>query len=315
MNTAHSTVFLRGLDISSDSLQLSDNILIRKPTNSESNKIVDNIQPDKPIVIIEFSYQYKRTEREAAEQEMLSSLAPTVDALQLFYACSITWIWYSISIQEHKPFEFDRRHNSVGQYTRLVKSDINDRIAIDNFISIFSILLKLRKMDYCHSKEGSFNLNFAMDRYKKILLSEQGFESLVDCFIGLEALFISNDGRIKRGLTTRICKLFQVLDFDEPKLTTIKSVLERGYKLRSEFVHDSDFTKTLNKIDEEFQDFSSFFLLLFNIFRVSILIMLSLQMDKSQFVRLLDDSLLFKSKETELKQLLIDNKSFTEVLS
>jgi len=117
-------------------------------------------------------------------------------------------------------------------------------------------------------------------------------KKIADVMAGLESIFLTENIEVSYKLKVRVCRFFYYLGMDAKK---VKSHIGQGYKIRSTYAHGS----VLSKEDREKCSHENLFKELGNYLRISIALSILTQMNKIEFIKELEDSLIDKKVEEE----------------
>jgi hypothetical protein len=301
--------YLNGLFIDSNSININDNVIIRK-TKKEDLEYKRDILIDMPgskyigipTSILEFEIlekeelkckEYINRIQNSLRLYKLSSVYP----LRTLYLKS-SIIWPSLAIGG----ENFGRYSSYGKYT-IKKSEIN------TFVDFINKIEKMLNFDRENKRHRS--LSISIGRYNSALLEigDMG-RKLMTAVMGLESLFTLEKDRGENSfkLGIRVAKLLGYLNYDAEE---VRQKIEEAYNYRNKYVHGSyisqDIQTKINKL----------FPLIMNYLRVSLIIFLfkNKKIGKDNMIHFIDKSTVNESKNNELKHIIIEEfKEFKSVL-
>ena len=148
-------------------------------------------------------------------------------------------------------------------------------------------------------------LSIAYARFCDALL-ENGLTErrIANAVMGLESLFLraSEQQELTYRLGLRVGRLLSVVGYDA---LTVKEVVKEGYRVRSAFVHGAAVDrKSKAKIVARFGNLEQMLVLLLDCLRISLVAVVCGAGDKERLVKVLDDSLLDREKESKLASML-----------
>lgn len=148
-------------------------------------------------------------------------------------------------------------------------------------------------------------IKIALERYKNAFFNSENSQSIISYVSSsLEALFLrrNEDGTITRRLTQRISVIFKVFGFD-PFL--ISDIVKKVYSIRSNYTHGSN----VKLKDLKLESFDCLVKMALECNRISILIYLQLnsKIKKDNLLNLIDEALLDDDSYRKLETLLKNN--------
>lgn len=319
------TVELEGIIMMIDKLDIAEGVILRRP---EAKDIEGEFSYNDPLPLIKPSAILNiEILGKGGGADLQKYVEKVISLLKLFKIGSVDKIKYKtysdsiLSIQGSSISSGFRKLN-LENYSLSNKDKTN---LIKFWNKFFNIL---PEGFYGFNPSNIDYLTIAFNRYSDSLLNDFREKRVANAIMGLEALFLNNEGELKYKLSKRISKIMGLLGCNAIKID--QTVME-AYKIRSKFVHGDHLEankiidlekifrgeKTVNgkklEILDNDENMSDFIRKIIELLRVSI-ILITLQRNgendaknkmKKEFINLIDDSLIDKEKEKELKKLLL----------
>lgn len=312
-------VELEGIIMLIDKVNITDGVILRKPTAKDIEEEISypfNNTLSNPSAILNIELLAK------SGTELQEYIEKTIALLKLYNVGSVDDILYRmysdtiIGITGSIGSNF--RKLNLEKYS-LSKKDETKLIEFWN--KIFNIL-----------PEGFFKFNpseidyltIAYNRYKDSLLNDIPEKRVANAVMGLEALYLNNEGELKFRLSKRISKIMGLLGYDAIK---IDQMTLEAYNIRSKFVHGVHLKsdkiidyekrfrgekknngKKLEILNTE-ENMNDFIRKIIELLRISIIVFIFQRNEKNndvkkELINLIDDSLIDKEKEKKLETLL-----------
>jgi len=300
-NKTRAIVEFYGIILNEDEIELSSEIILRKPKKEDFN--IDVVwtpffHPDfpEPSAILDITLQAKDRE------DLTNEIKKSITTLQLFRPMMIRWHIYQINSESYNPcFQ--------GKDPSLVKCSI-----LKNYFLRENEVNKLK--DFWKTVHPLVPEAFYSDHIKKIgytaiaykfysdsLLHEGMIErKIANAVIGLESIFLKtiNENKKSTQLIRRITKLFENQNFDSDK---IKEIIGESYFCRSKYLHG----ELLSEKDKQRialkngGDTNNLLTTVLDYLRISTVILLHFQFEKKkEFVELIDKSITDESANQRL---------------
>ncbi|GAA0722685.1 hypothetical protein J2744_000061 [Halorubrum trapanicum] len=235
-------IWILGLDIEDDSVQLEENITIRKPDEDdlvEEIRIEDDAgfnrratgMPERaPTAIIEFS------KRAPDRRDIYDTIQVMISVLQLYDVGSVS----SMKVDLHtesiiKPFPLPGRYNSPDtpfSYT-ISESEISD-------LSLFYTHMYEVVEERLYSTDEQDYLTISFDRYENAIEENDSPESqLTSAIMSLEAMLLKDEekGELSERLSRRADILLGLFGHQPIE---ISRKIKTAYSIRSRYVHGSE---------------------------------------------------------------------------
>jgi len=319
------TVELEGIIMMIDKLDIAEGVILRRP---EAKDIEGEFFYNDPLPLINPSAILNiEILGKGAGADLQKYVEKVISLLKLFKIGSVDKIKYKS--YSDSILSFQGSISSGFRKLNLEKYSLSNKDKdklMEFWNKFFNILpegfygFNSSKMDY---------LTIAFNRYTDSLLNDIPEERVANAVMGLEAIFLNNEGELKYKLSKRISKIMGLLGCNA---ITIDQTVMEAYKIRSKFVHGDHLEankiielekifrgenkrngeKIFNILDND-ETMSDFIRKIIELLRVSI-ILITLQRDgenysknkmKKDFINLIDNSLIDKEKEEELKRLLL----------
>jgi hypothetical protein len=297
-------IWLEGIWMVDDVLQLSNNITFRKPTPSDVERewdlrslpyIMYGLPRHQPRAILEMSLRARQ------QPEVSRELDRLILALRLFRVGSvlnIRTLWRSESVLFMGGISFTSHVIPATYKYSLSKIDIPK---LEKFMEIILPLIPIRL-----TEPGAGHVDYsviAIQRFNDAILKPEIPESRLSfAVMALESLYLKEMEReeLERRLGQRVARL---LSFYGHKPLEVYNTLKRSYDIRSSFVHGSPIPK------EKMEEVSKLTEKVLEYVRLSIVLFLQLKSKygKDKFLSLIDNSLLSKEAFDKIKGILKEN--------
>lgn len=233
------TAFIDGLSIFESPLVISNNVILRHPTPEDVSeyKILDQEgEFSFPLgetwfrVVGEFCFEAPNGG--IAQEQFLR----TIEALRLFRVAGVASSRYSIRLTNALLNQGGVISGGGLKISRFIcKLSKADAVTLNKFLS--DIMPQLP--DPCHLHEALSEREIAYTRYRDALFQDGPSERAITFAINaLEALFLENEGELKRRLAQRVSVFLRILGHQVNADITHENIT-RGYRIRSTFVHGS----------------------------------------------------------------------------
>ncbi len=303
-------VFIEGLVIESEYIQLTPEITLRRTRKTELETAMSLRLLKNQMLNVSVILEIKLKLLLAEASNMQTKILQYVTIFRLFGVGTIRYILYFTNSEAIIQRGFPRGYTYAGEtiYTdRKYKIENSMEVKLRDFCREMEIILP---DDFYKLIDKKINyLTIAYDRYSEAVLEPVFLErKITNVVMGLEALYSNSDTELSFKLNLRISKLLSFLSKD-PLVT--RSFIKEAYKIRSTFAHGSQLTpKEQNKLNN-FGGFEIFLYTMIDYLRILILATLKSGISKEQLIELSDDSFLVPQKEDELKYLLSTVLPFT----
>lgn len=241
--------------------------------------------------------------RESPEIQRIIEEAITI--LRLFKVGSVKYFSYTLHSESIIYMMGDSRITSSKEYKSLEKSIITEE-DINNLITFWRKMSEILPSNFLKIDRNKIDfLSISYERYCDALFHNGVVERrIANAMMGLESLFLKG-GEIQElsyRLKTRISKILYLIGFNP---NNIKEIIGTAYKIRSLFVHGGHLNyKEKKKLISKFKDIKEFLKTLLDYLRISIIIGICINIEKDEFLDLIDDALIDKAKEDQLINLL-----------
>lgn len=289
---SHVTVYLDGISLKMDAVQLGDNVLLRRPQPSDLEYEFEAIGPEThlrqtPSAVLELRTRAKDT-------DVYEKMERTITLLRLFHVSSVDYLMHT---EQRKTAMWPtgtvgsfRLHMHGASHTYIVTdSDVN---VLPRFFELFESRVPIKV-----TERRLESLHIALSRYNNALLEPVEVErKLMTAVMGLEALYTleGERGETSFRLGLRVSRLLGQLG-SQP--LEARDMIEKSYKIRSRVGHGlmvrAEARKELNVVLNKILDYLRKSIILFTIGTETI--------TKGDFVSLIDRSMISNEHLAELK--------------
>lgn len=112
--------------------------------------------------------------------------------------------------------------------------------------------------------------------------------------MGLESIFLQESGELSFRLSLRTACLMKILGKEPLK---VRAMIKEAYAIRSKFVHGDYIDSKIQKKLEKYGGSDIFIQELLEILRIALVVTITMDMSKSEFIQILDKSFLEYSQE------------------
>jgi hypothetical protein len=156
------------------------------------------------------------------------------------------------------------------------------------------------------------HISIAFDRYKDALI-QGGIEErkIAYAMMGLEALFFKSSGELQEldyRLRMRMAKVLGNIEYDPIQ---VKNAVKEAYNIRSIFSHGGLLSyKQKNRYNEKYQGgVTHLTKTILDFLRESIILSITIKMEKEEWIDLIDNSLIDKESDQKLSNILSQGKT------
>lgn len=299
-------VKLQGLILQPRSIQLDDNVLLRKPTREDFEREVLMAFPSHgtwpPRDPTAFLHTRVYDKREFSATTLQNDIDREVAVLRLFRVGAVQDIQYTTDTDSII-------HMGLGTLTRgrLLGSD-KYLITIKDVKPLKTFWANMKKVElpssvYTGTQKEPDELSIAYDRYVDSLEAHILEKRISSAVMGLEALYLSPSERqeLTYKLSMRVSKLLSQIGYSAEK---VRKELTHAYDIRSTYVHGKTLTqKQKNRHEKEVGELGQFSKVVMDYLRSSIVVLLR-RPSKTSLIQKIDESLLDGTKEEQIRKLL-----------
>lgn len=300
---------LDGIFLETDSIRISDNVLIRK-TQKDDLEYTRDVFSDIaglrymgiPSSILEIDVSAKN------EKDCNEYINRIFNSLRLYKLGSV-YSKESISTRRTVIWPMgSHRSWSHTNYSTFRKYTVRE-LEADSFIKFIDAIEQ--KLNFNKEEKQCRTLFISIERYNSALLESVDIDrKLMTAVMGLESLFTFEEDRGENAfkLGIRVTKLLGTLKFNAVE---VRALLEDAYKFRNKVVHGAYTSQEKRRRMDEILPH------ILNYLRVSLVIFLLNQgVGKDKMIRMIDQSTISDTQDKDLKKLLESNtKEFGEALA
>ena len=301
-----------GLTLQQKSIKISNQIQLRQVRKEDLEREIEthyelrDMHPY-PTVILSIESEDKQP------AELQKKVEKAITILRLYKAGTVRYLRYHLSSELFGSM-FGGTISTmdiVGPVeTAVIKENETENLIMfwEHFYPIISTKLDL------HSTTPSFR-EIAFQRYTEALSKGNTVEQRISTTImGLEGILLRDHGELQElsyRLRLRVAKILGFFGYDP---FGVKRMVSETYGIRSKFVHGGilDY-EAKEKLSEKFGDSKKPLLELLNYLRLILLVSISMNISKEEFVDVIDKSFLSEEYNTRLKNIVTSTKSIINI--
>jgi hypothetical protein len=236
-------------------------------------------------------------------QEAQHAVEKLVAILRLFEVASVKYLSYRLwgdSITRFVGGRITANEREAVQEPRFLRAGDEERLA-----RFWRFLAPIIPESFYRFAANRWNYNdVAYERYSVALMSPVSFEERVaSAAMALEAILLEESQELTYKLRMRAAKLLSFLR-EEP--IGIRTTVRDAYNVRSTFAHGGRLSfREKSKLENRYQGVGGLARAILNIVRKAILVSLLVARPKRDLIGLIDDALIERTREDELRQLLL----------
>jgi hypothetical protein len=299
-------VYLLGLILESESIQLSPTITLRQTKKDDLESIMPHpLNPQNAFHILDLTaiLEIKLHLQLPDVSSLQIKINQYISILRLF---GVGGIRYYINKSDSKSilikgFPRGYMYTDVNQFIDFkykVRKDSESKL--NKFCSHMEKIMPADLYKLMDKKVD--HLTIAFDRYSEGIIEPVILERrILHISMGLEALFSNSETELSFRLTYRISKALSCLGINP---LDAKIFIKEAYNIRSKFAHGSPLSLDQHKKLDGIGGEKMFLSTMANYLRILILAAIICKLKKKNLINLIDDSFLDAQKESELKMLL-----------
>ncbi|WP_440951492.1 hypothetical protein [Methanococcoides sp. FTZ1] len=291
-------VWIDGVWMETDSIEILDNLIIRKPTTDDLEvesydtwSINQNLH-NRPSAIFEAQL------REKGAIPVQNEIESIVAALRLFKLGSVEII--STELNPNSIFSMPGGRSSTLRY---IHARYKYGLSNEDVKPLNDFFIRIKPLIHSEITEKSLEesdyLSIAYDRYGDALLKSTVYENrIATAMMALEALYLKDTekGELTERLSQRVAMALKPFGYEPLK---VYNFVKQAYDVRSNYVHGSKVKQqNIVELAETILDYC----------RLSIILFLQIhdELEKDKLIKLLSYSLLDDSKKAEYHKLMKD---------
>jgi hypothetical protein len=293
-------VFLQGIVLRSEEIEVERGVCIRKPRKEDFEtpfpaEIAEHF-PRYPSAIVEM-----RTvgARERSPQLIQEQVELGVALLRLFNVGSVKWMRYELSCDSIVgPWPhglLTSGDKNPARETYVIRAEDEPRLK-----RFWQTMTPVLPRGIYVPQNGVSHITLAYDRYSDALLFNGIFERrIANAVMGLEALFLKEKQELSNRLSLRVSKLVSLISSRKP--LEVRSMLIDAYEIRSTFAHGGNLSNDRKtKVDRKYGSTKALLITLIDHLRVSILATIMCGLGKEALINLVDNALLDPQEQERL---------------
>lgn len=293
--TCYAIVELIGIILQEQSIDLGCDITIGRTSQKDIDKNFPTYPADcdyskqYPTAIMKISMQAK------TPKELKDRIKRIIFILRLFSVGSIRDVRFKIYSGMTDPWfggggmNIETLDNSRQPHTYLVRQ--SDKECLKKFFCYIDYNLK--KISNSSSKKDK-SIIIVYNRYIDSLKNNSLDRKIADAVMGLEGIFLEDDGELSLRLSLRVASLMKFLGKDQ---LNVRDMVKEAYNIRSKFVHGNCIeSKDVKKL-EKYGGPDTFIEELLEILRIALVVSITMDIPKTNFIQILDKSLLEYNQE------------------
>jgi hypothetical protein len=317
-NNTRAIIEFYGIILHKDEIKLSSEIILRKPKKEDFN--IDLVwtpissHPDfpEPTAILEIILQAKDRE------DVINEIKKTIIKLQLFRSIAINWHIYKIYSESYNPI-FKRNDPPIDKHLTFENYILKEQELID-LKNFWDEITPIFPQLFNRTDTGNFDYkSIAYHRYNDSLSQIDSLERrITNAMMGLEALFYKPTGEreeLQYRLAMRIAKVLGLLYFDPVE---VKGAIKDAYNIRSIFSHGGHIGNLSRNEKRKYEtnygkDLRKLVQLVHDYLRVSIIVSMTIQLKKIEFIEDIDNAMIDNSFNQRLISNLEKAKSISDI--
>ncbi|MFA5412653.1 MAG: hypothetical protein WC350_04890 [Candidatus Micrarchaeia archaeon] len=317
------STYLQGITLESDSFNIKPGITLRRTKKEDfEEQMPEELQQDlyacgvllwspsleDATAIIDLTALVRPSQTDASLQKEAYKI---IDILRLFRIGSISHIKTSFRRDYIIPnLGGGTLSSSVMPPSKICTLATSDEKRFKKFFMHF-----YRKMPYDGFKISSKeHIQIAYSRYLDGLLPGYYEKRMADMMAGLEALLLSpgEQQEIAFRLRLRASKIMHCIGFDA---STVKKDINEAYSIRSIFAHGGRISqKHMQELDKKYKDKGkNLFDEIANYLRIILVLSIIIDKNKTDFVKMIDDSFIEEKNKNELRKNILSNKTYLPI--
>lgn len=304
-------VELQGIILQPDEIEISHGVTLRKPRIEDLEKEIPtygftpHLSDPSAYLKIEFLGRSPR--------EIQVKVDKALATLRLFKPGSIkrtTYRMYSESMDSFFGGTITSGSTTTAIETYLVKEE--DVKPLINFWDRVSLHIPDAFLETGTGKVD--HIAIAYNRYSDSLLQSGIIERrIASAIMGLEALFLKSGGELQElqyRLSLRVAKL--LANFSQDPIQ-VKKTIKDAYRVRSIFTHGGHLSyNEKKKFELKYKELRNLLLSVLDYLRISLIISMTINIEKEEFIDVIDDSFIDEKNNERLKGLINSAKYILE---
>ncbi|MDP3444090.1 MAG: HEPN domain-containing protein, partial [Ignavibacteria bacterium] len=302
---SRATVQLVGIILQPDEIELGSGIKIRRPKKEdfEIERRMFHSFPEpqflEPTAFLEIS---KNT---GIPMEIQTEVKKAVTLLQLFRLGSVNYISYRMYSSFRNLFgnvTVGTAETNHPVYTYIIRDGESEKL--QNFCTALSE--RLPSNIYQLDGLAKDHISIAYDRYEDALI-QIGIDErrITNIMMGLEALYFKQNERqeLDYRLQMRMAKVLGLLSIDS---ILVKNLVKDAYNIRSIFSHGGLLDAKKRELYQKKYDggVGDLTKIMLDFLRISLIVSMIIEMDKTEFIDLIDNALIQESDNKKLENVL-----------
>lgn len=305
-------VGLTGIILEPDEIQIDSQNILKKPKKEDFEReenvfyVLSSYNFPNPSAFLEISMNTND------QNTITNAIEKSITIFRLYHSGMIR----STSYQIYSSSIFFDMGETVGSgdHSEIHEKYLIKNTDVENFIRFWEkISIKIPESFY--QQYDNHQNNFKTISYKRYS-DAISYDSLIErriatAIMGMESIFLKSGGEIAElefRLGLRVAQLLKNVSYN-PLL--VKQAIKDAYNIRSKFLHGDHLSaERKQKITAKYGgNINNLLLLTLDFLRISLIISMTIQMDKEKFIKILDDSLLSHDLNSQLEQIIADGKS------
>lgn len=296
-------VQLKGLVLQPRSIQLDNNVKLRRPSRKDFEREVPIVFPSRGTFPLQDPTAFLHIQVYATKAgiPLQNEIDRAVALLRLFRVGAVQDI-------QHSSDTDSIIHIAGGTLTRgrLLGSDkyLISRRDVKPFKKYWSNMKSVKLPSSAHTGEHREpdEISIAYDRYGDSLEGHVIEKRISSAVMGLEAIYLSENQEMIYRLSMRVGKLLGMIGY---KQNEVRERMKDAYEVRSGYVHGGILKpKDRQKLERKYGNLNDFSKAIMDYLRASIVALLVRRTSKASLIKKIDESFLESTKEEEIKKLL-----------
>lgn len=306
-------VELQGIILRPDEIEISHGITLRKPRVEDLEKEIPvyGYIPSRHLPSPSAYLKIEFLGRSPIEIQMKVNIAVVI--LRLFKPGSIKWTTYRMYSESMDSF-FGGTSTS-GDTTHAIETYLVKEEDVKSLINFWDRASPHIPDAFLEIGTGRVDhVAIAYKRYTDSLMQNGIMERrIANAIMGLEALFLKSGAELQElqyRLSLRVAK--SLADFSQDPIQ-VKKTIKDAYRIRSIFTHGGQLSyNEKKKFESKYKELRNLLLSVLDYLRISLIISMTINIEKDEFIDVIDDSLILEKSNERLKGLINSAKYILE---
>ncbi len=306
-------VYLQGVALKIENIELSSGITIRKPVKADLEKESPYYLPlptmslsvPNPSAIVNIEFLGKKM------LDIQKKVNQLIVILRLYKVGSIKYISYKTRSDSMTDLMMGGTITSGG-YEQTLETALLGESDIEKIKAFWDIAENNLPQNLFSLDAKEINpISLAYDRYSDALMHNGLIERrIANVIMGLEALLGNVESELSYRLSLRVAKVMSILGYDPHE---VRRIVKDAYNIRSLFAHGRHLShKEKRSLEGKYKDVKTVLLITMNYLRQIIILMALSRRDNDEFIDLVDDSFIDSKRAEELNNIISMHKAMVQ---